>query len=161
MKHTAFVMALAALSGTGLAQEDSALPAALQTKITAATEACASFEDGQFAMEPGAIVRIDLDGDLKLDWVLNEFSFSCSSAASLFGSTGGTLSHFLVGDTVASLLNQGWEMRTLGRNRVLLAEVHGTQCDGFGYTPCVTASVWDSEAGAWRSAGAPWEDSLR
>ena len=108
-------------------------------------------------MEAGAVVRTDLDGDLNPDWVLNEHYFACSSAASLYGSTGGTMSHFLVGDHVFSILNRGWEMRTLGRKRVLLADVHGTQCNAYGYTPCVAASVWDSEANKWRSASARWE----
>ena len=150
-------LALLAACGAVSAQESAGLPPALQAKVTLASQACADFEHGEFSLEAGAVVRTDLDGDLQPDWVLNEHYFACSSAASLFGSTGGSLSHFLVGDSIHSLLNQGWEMRTLGRNRVLLAEVHGTQCDAFGYTPCVTASVWDTDVNAWRTAAATWE----
>jgi hypothetical protein len=158
MKAIVILIALSAASSVLSAQEGTRLPSALQSKVQAAAQACADFDDGQFAMEAGAIVRTDLDGDLKADWVLNEHYFACSSAASLYGSTGGTLSHFMVGHHVSSILNQGWEMRTLGRNRVLLVEVHGTQCDAYGYIPCVAASVWDSEANTWRSASARWED---
>lgn len=157
MKAAVLLVALAAACSTVSAREAADLPPAFQARVEAAAQACADFENGAFTMEAGAIVRTDLDGDLAPDWVLNELYFACSSAVSLYGGTGGTLSHFLVGDHVASLLNQGWEMRTLGRNRVLLAEVHGTQCDGFGYTACVVAAVWDSEAGTWRSASADWE----
>jgi hypothetical protein len=156
-----FIILLCALltaSETVLAQAPTPLPAPLQAKVDTAAAACADFNNGQFAMEPGAVVRTDLDGDLQHDWVLNEFYFACSSAASLYGSTGGTLSHFLIGEHIASLLNQGWELRALGRQRVLIADVHGSQCDAVGYVPCVTASVWDSESSIWRSAAARWNE---
>lgn len=158
MKVTASLLVFFAASGLVSAHEAAELPSALQARVDAAAQACADFENGEFVLEAGAIVRTDLDGDLQADWVLNERYFACSSAASLYGGTGGSLSHFLVGDHVTSLLNQGWEMRNLGPNRVLLAEVHGTQCDAVGYTSCVTAAVWDSEASAWRSAAAQWEE---
>ncbi len=62
------------------------------------------------------------------------------------------MSHFLIEDNVATLLNQGWEMATIGPSRVLVAEVHGSQCDGIGPTQCFVASVWDAEEKIWRSA---------
>jgi hypothetical protein len=158
MKAIVILIAISTASSVVSAQQGTELPSELQAKVEAAAKACADFESGEFAMEAGAIVRTDLDGDLKADWVLNEHYFACSSAASLYESTGGTMSHFMVGDHVSSILNQGWEMHTLGRKRVLLAEVHGTQCDAYGYTPCVAASVWDSEAKKWRSASARWEE---
>jgi len=157
MKTIVAFAALSASIGVVLAQESADLPVKLQERIQAAAKACVDFENGELTVEPGAIVRTDLDGDLKPDWVLNEHAFACSSAASLYGSTGGTLSHFLVDGHVHSILNQGWEARHLGSNRILLIEVHGTQCEAYGYTPCVTASVWDAEAKVWRSAVAPWE----
>jgi hypothetical protein len=158
MKVMVTLFALSMTSSVLFAQEGIELPSGLQVKVDAAAKACADFENGEFAIEAGAIVRTDLDGDLKADWVLNEHYFACSSAASMFGSTGGTLSHFMVGNYVSSILNRGWEMHTLGRKRVLLVDVHGTQCDAYGYTPCVAASVWDLEANKWRSASARWEE---
>ena len=158
MKAIIIFIALSAASSVVSAHEGTKLPSQLQAKVEAAAQACFDFENGEFAMEAGAIVRTDLDSDLKADWVVNEQYFSCSSAASLYGSTGGTTSHFMVADHVSSILNQGWEMHTLGRKRVLIIEVHGTQCDAYGYTPCVAASVWDSEANTWRSASARWEE---
>ena len=114
MKTTALLITLVAAGGALSAQESSELPPGLQIKVEAAAQSCANFENGEFALEAGAVVRTDLDGDLRADWVVNERYFACSSAASLYGGTGGSMSHFLVGDHVASLLNQGWEMRTLG-----------------------------------------------
>ena len=54
-----------------------------------------------------------------------------------------------------SLLNQGWDVVTFGRNRVLLMDVHGSRCGGINPTPCVEALAWDQEAKvvALRAAG--------
>ena len=154
---TALLAAGLAVPLPAIASEISELPLQLEEKIEQAKKACSDFENGQFILEWGAITRVDLDGDLRPDWVLNESFFACSSAVSLYCSTGGCMSHFLVGDQLGSLLNQGWEMSDIGRHRVLLAKVHGAQCSGTGLTPCLTASVWDAAVGIWRSAGAAWE----
>jgi hypothetical protein len=147
-----------ALPMPALAADLSDLPAPLQEKIDQAQQACSDFEDGEFALEWGAITRIDLDGDLRPDWALDETSFACSSAVSLYCGTGGCMSHFLVGDVLSSLLNKGWDVVDLGPDRVLLTDVHGSQCGGINPIPCVTASVWDAEDGMWRSTTAEWEN---
>ena len=67
------------------------------------------------------------------------------------------MSHFLVGDRMSSLLNRAWEMTNIGRDRVLLADVHGSQCGGINPTPCIVASAWDAEEKVWRSTVAQWE----
>lgn len=133
------------------------VPAQLQNKIDEAASVCAELDAGKFAMEDTAIQRVDLDGDGDEDWALNEPGFACSTAASLYGGTGGTMAHFLIDDSLASMLTQGWGMAKLGPYMVLLADVHGSQCDGTNVTPCVTASVWDAEEKVWRSTGASWE----
>ena len=130
----------------------------LQEKVNLAQQACADFENGDFTMEWGSVARVDLDGDLRPDWVLNEVSFACSSAASLFCGTGGCVSHFLVDGVLSYLLNQSWDVVDLGPFRVLLTEVHGSQCGRIIPAPCVAASTWDTEAGVWRSTSAEWEN---
>lgn len=145
------------LLGTPLAATDLEMPSPLLDKVETATSACAEFENGVFSLEWSAVSRVDLDGDLIPDWVLNEAGFSCSSAASLYCGTGGCVSHFLVGDTIASLTNRGWDMEDLGPHRVLLVDVHGSVCGGIGPTPCIVSSVWDSETGRWQTAAAIWE----
>ncbi len=139
------------------AQDLSGLPTQLLEEVEAAQQACSDFENGQFALELGAIHRVDLDGDIQRDWVLDEVGFACSTAVSLYCGTGGCMSHFLIGDRMFSLLNQGWDMANIGPFRVLLADVHGSQCGGINPTPCVVASVWDSDEMVWRSTGAEWE----
>ncbi len=147
----AFLLASGLLAPTSTAQELSTLPEGLASKVEAARQACADFDNGQFAMEWGAVSRVDLDGDLRPDWVLDESTFACSTAASLFCGTGGCESHFLVGGTVISMLNQGWDVVTFGRHRVLVLDVHGSRCGGINPTPCVESLVWDQETKAWRS----------
>lgn len=139
------------------AQDITRLPAQLQSKVEAAKAACAAIDGGEFALEWGAIERTDLDGDLYTDWVLNEFGFACSSSASLYCGTGGCMSHFLVGETLQSLLNKGWSTADLGPFKVLLAQGHGSQCGGTNPTPCVTSRVWDEDALQWQSTAARWE----
>lgn len=140
-----------------IAADVSQLPTGLRAKVDLAAQACADFNDGQFDLDWGAVERVDLDGDLKRDWVLNESGFACSSAASLYCGTGGCMSHFWVSEEVHSLLNQGWTVVDFGRQRVVLADVHGSNCDGINPTPCATASVWDAEAKTWRSSAGVWE----
>ncbi|MBY6084138.1 hypothetical protein [Ruegeria arenilitoris] len=139
------------------AADVSQLPPGLQAKVDLAIQACAEFNDGQFDLDWGAVERVDLDGDLQRDWVLNESGFACSSAASLYCGTGGCMSHFLIEDHLFSLLNQGWDMVNTGPFRVLLADVHGSQCGGINPTPCVVASVWDADSKIWRSSAGDWE----
>lgn len=158
MRRTTSFLVAVTLPSLPASASDLQLPALLQEKVDAASEACASFEDGEFALDWSAVSRVDLDGDLEPDWVLNEAGFACSSAASLYCGTGGCMTHFLAGDVVASLQNRGWEMTTFGPNRVLLADVHGSQCDGINPTPCVIAAVWDADEGVWRSTTAIWEE---
>lgn len=150
-------LVLAAGSASAATETMPPLPPELEEKVAQAQAACADFDGGTFAMEWSAVQRVDLDGDLVPDWVLNENGFSCSSAVSIYGGTGGSLSHFLVAGALSSILNQGWQVATIGPHRVVFADVHGANCGGINPTPCVTASVWDRQAKAWRSATAQWE----
>lgn len=116
----------------------------LAEKVAVARLACAEVDNGEFALERGAVTRPDLDGDLNPDWVLNENANACSTAVSMFCSTGGCMSHFLVDDTVSSFLNQGWSMFTFGRDRVLLNDVHGSDWGSISPTRCFIARAWGS-----------------
>jgi hypothetical protein len=157
MKSRIAIAVLACMPLAASALDLTRLPAALAEKVTAARQACADNGNGEFALEWGAVTRTDLDGDLQPDWVLDESAYACSTAAALFCSTGGCVSHFLVGDVVASFRNQGWTLVTFGRNRVLLTRVHGSDCGGNGPAPCFIAHAWDPEAKMWQSAEADTE----
>jgi hypothetical protein len=157
MKSRIAIAVLAFMPLAASALDLTGLPAALAEKVTAARQACADNGNGEFALEWGAVTRTDLDGDLQPDWVLDEGAYACSTAVSLFCSTGGCVSHFLVGDVVTSFRNQGWTVLTFGRNRVLLTRVHGSDCGGNSPTPCFVARAWDPEAKVWQSVEAGTE----
>jgi hypothetical protein len=154
MRRAIVIAALATLPLAANALDLTGLPPALAEKVTAARQACADNGNGEFTLEWGAVTRTDLDGDLSPDWVLDESAYACSTAVSLFCSTGGCMSHFLVGDVVMSFRNQGWTLLTFGRNRVLLTDVHGSDCGGNSPTPCFVARAWDPDAKLWRSVEA-------
>jgi len=157
MRRALFIAALATLPLSANALDLTGLPPALAEKITAARQACADNGNGEFALEWGAVTRTDLDGDLSPDWVLDESAYACSTAVSMFCSTGGCMSHFLVGDVVTSFRNQGWTVVTFGRNRILLIDVHGSDCGGINPTPCFVARAWDPNEKAWQSVEAGTE----
>jgi hypothetical protein len=157
MKSRIAITVLAFMPLAASALDLTGLPVALAEKVTAARQACTDNGNGEFALEWGAVTRTDLDGDIQPDWVLDESAYACSTAVSLFCSTGGCTSHFLVGDVVASFRNQGWTLVTFGRNRVLLTRVHGSDCGGNSPTPCFVARAWDPEAKVWQSVEAGTE----
>jgi hypothetical protein len=154
MRLVTTLVALAFLPPAANALDLNGLPAALAEKVTRAGQACMDVENGEFAVEWGAVTRTDLDGDLSADWVLDESAFACSTAVSLFCSTGGCMSHFLIGDVVTSFRNQGWTVFTFGRNAVLLTRAHGTDCGAISPAPCFVARTWDPDAKLWRSVDA-------
>ena len=155
MKTVFVIAALAGLPLTVNALDLTGLPTALADKVTAAQHACAENDKGRFSLEWGAVTRPDLDGDLQPDWVLDESAYACSTAVSLFCSTGGCMSHFLVDGAVASFLNQGWTVLTFGQNRILLTRVHGSACGGINPASCFIARTWAPDAKTWRSVETP------
>jgi hypothetical protein len=120
VQHLTSIGALATLPLVANALDLAELPEALADKVTVTRQACAHFENGEFTLEWGAVTRTDLDGDLHPDWVLDESAYACSKAVSLFCSTGGCMSHVLIGDIVTSFRSRGWTAFNFGRNRVLL-----------------------------------------
>lgn len=103
----ALLISALTISTPAWSQDVTKLPPALQQIVDEAKKACAEVNNGEFALEWGSVQRIDLNGDLRSDWVLNDVGFACSSAASLYCGTGGCMSHFLIEDNVATLLGSG------------------------------------------------------
>ena len=151
-------LALIFVHGSAAAHGVADLPQVLQEKIEAAEELCSATNNGAFALEWGAVDRVDLDGDGTSDWILNEAGFACSSGVSLYCGTGGCMSHFIISDSLQSLLNQGWTVIATAHGPLVLARLNSSACRGGVASTCFAASIWDAESGSWRSATAQWED---
>lgn len=93
--HTLTALALLACSQPSQAQELpelpelSELPEPLAAFIDEARAGCTEFEAGTLAVEWGAVRRVDLDGDRRSDWALNESGLASSSSLSFFCGTVG------------------------------------------------------------------------
>lgn len=157
MRNMVFIFTLLIMHANEATANETPLPPAFVAEIEAATGTCASFADGTFRRVWHAVDRRDLDGDLVPDLVLNESGFHCSTAPSLFCGSGGCITHVLVGDTLSSRRNQGWDLSQVDPHMAFPADVHGTACGGIGPTPCVVASIRDANRDVWRTASAVWE----
>ena len=118
-------------------------PQAVTDALDLAAEDCADFENGTLSGQEMAAYSIDLTGDGR-GWVVDTGRLSCSSAASMFcGGTGGCPVTFVVGDSATEVLTKGWTLADFPPLRVILMQIHGSECGGTNLTPCVSAMVWD------------------
>lgn len=127
------------------------LPGPVRAAVDQAKAECTAFENGELALEEGALVQVDLTGNGVLDWVVDTLHMQCSSAASLFCGTGGCQLNLIVAEITTDAQSKGWDVIDFGPNRVVLMDVHGSMCDGINPTPCVAALSWDPEALQFRS----------
>jgi hypothetical protein len=112
-----------------------------ETILAEAAAACTEQDGGTFGSE-GAVREVDLNGDGTLDTVVDEALFTCTTAASLYGGSGGSMVHFLVGEVEETRLAQGWDTADWSGLPLVLVALHGTECGGVGSDPCVEAMVW-------------------
>ncbi len=127
-----------------------ALPAAAHAGVTAEdilTEAkadCASFDNGTVTMAADAVTPVDLTGDGQPESIVDWSKFTCSTMASAWGGTGGSMVSVLIGDTRSDYMALGWKVIDFA-GPVLLLQVHGAECGGTGSDPCVDAEVWNGQ----------------
>jgi hypothetical protein len=105
---------------------------------------CAAQGGGTFGSE-GAVVQLDVTGDGQADTIVDEGRFTCTSAASLYGGSGGSTLHVFVGEVQSDFLVQGYEVLNWAGNTILLQALHGSECNGVGADPCFEALVWNGE----------------
>ena len=109
--------------------------------LAAAAKDCAEMDNGVFASE-GAVRQIDMTGDGAEDTIVDEGLFTCTTAASLYAGSGGSMIHIFANGTESSFLVQGYEtVRWAGRLIVLLA-VDGSSCNTISANPCFEALTW-------------------
>jgi hypothetical protein len=109
--------------------------------IKQAENECVSFEGGKFNATEQAITLHDFTGDGRPEEVVDAAQFSCSTAASMWGGSGGTYLWVIVGSQTYEFLAHKWRVVDIDGQKVLLLAVHSSQCsDAIG--PCYRAFVW-------------------
>jgi hypothetical protein len=102
---------------------------------------CSSFEGGQFNMEDTAVSRHEITGDGQPEAIVDASAFACSTAASMWGGTGGTMLWVVVDGKAYEFLAHRWKVVDMDGQNVLLLAVHSSQC-GDTIGPCYRALVW-------------------
>ena len=115
--------------------------AAVTEILQKAERQCAGFEGGQFHMEDSAVSSYDFTGDGQPEAVVDAAQFACSTAASMWGGSGGTMLWVVVDETSYEFLAHRWRVVDMDGQNVLLLAVHSSQC-GDSVGPCYRALVW-------------------
>ncbi len=136
MRRFLIVLALALLPVPALAGTD--------TLLAEAAAMCADQDKGVFGSE-GAVLHLDVSGDGQPDTLVDEGRFTCTTAASLYGGSGGSMLHVIVGDVQSDFLVQGHEILNWAGRTILLLALHGSACNSIGADPCFEALVWNGE----------------
>jgi len=108
-----------------------------------AEDFCSSFENGTFDA-PDAVHPIDLDGEGKMDSIVDTSRFACSSMASAYCGSGGCTLHAVVGDASWSFQAEGWRMIDWDGLPILLIARDGGWCGGAGAQLCFEAVTWSA-----------------
>jgi hypothetical protein len=110
--------------------------------VQKAKNECTKLDDGKFNATDQAITLHDLTGDGQPEEIVDASQFSCSTAASLWGGTGGTYLWIIVDGKTYEFLAHKWQVVDVDGQKVILLAVHSSECsDTIG--PCYRALVWD------------------
>ncbi len=109
--------------------------------IQKAKSECAAINDGQFHSSEQTITLHDFTGDGRPEELVDASQFSCSTAASFGGGTGGAYLWVVVDGEAYEFLAHKWQVVDVDGLNVLLLGVHSSECsDDTG--PCFRALVW-------------------
>lgn len=136
MRRFLIILGLALLPAPALASVD--------TILAEAAAMCAEQDNGVFSSE-GAVRSLDLTGDGQPDTLLDQMLFTCTTAASLYGGSGGSMINVFIGEVQSDFLVQGYELLNWADRTILLLALHGTSCNGIGADPCFEALVWNGD----------------
>ena len=110
--------------------------------IHKAKDECAALDDGQFHATEQAITLHDLNHDGQPEELIDASQFSCSTAASMWGGSGGTLLWVIVDSKAYDFIAHQWKVVDIAGQNVLSLAVHSSQC-GDDIGPCYRVQVWD------------------
>ena len=109
--------------------------------VQKAKQECNDFENGTFHSTEKAITLHDITGDDQPEEFVDAAQFSCSTALTLWGGSGGTYLWVIVDEKVHEFLAHKWKVIDIDEQRVVLLAVHSSKCsDEVG--PCYRALVW-------------------
>ena len=112
--------------------------------VQKAKSECAKFEAGRFNTTEETITLHDFTGDGRPEEIVDASQFSCSTSASMWGGSGGTLLWVLVDGEKHEFLAHKWRVVDVDGQKVLLLAVHSSECsDTLG--PCYRALVWNDD----------------
>jgi len=122
-----------------LAADDTAV---VNDIVRKAKEECASMDNGEFNTTEQTIMLHDFTGEGRPEELVDASQFSCSTALSLWGGSGGTYLWVVVDGEAHEFLAHQWKVVDMYGQNVLLLAVHSSECsDDIG--PCYRAHVWD------------------
>ena len=131
------VLAIMFLPSMTLANEASSAAKIVQN----AKQECNDIDNGEFHSTEKAITSYDITGDGQMEEVVDAAQFSCSTALTLWGGSGGTFLWVVAPDKTYEFLAHRWKVVDVDGQKVLLLAVHSSQCsDDIG--PCYRAFVW-------------------
>ena len=110
--------------------------------VQKAKNECTKLDDGKFNATDQAITLHDLTGDGRPEEIIDASQFPCSTAASLWGGTGGTYLWLIVDGKTYEFLAHKWQVVDVDGQNVLLLAVHSSEC-GDKIGSCYRALVWD------------------
>lgn len=112
--------------------------------VQKAKQDCADFNGGEFKSTERTITLHDFTGDGRPEEVVDASQFSCSTAASLWGGSGGTLLWIIVDGKEHEFIAHRWRVVDVDNQKVLLLAVHSSEC-GDTVGPCYRALVWSND----------------
>lgn len=119
--------------------------------IEQAKKECNDLENGEFHSTDKAVLQFDFTGNGEPEELVDGAQFSCSTAMTLWGGSGGTLLWVLAPDKTYEFLAHRWRVVDVDGQNVLLLAVHSSQCsDEVG--PCYRAFVWQDGFRTTRAA---------
>jgi hypothetical protein len=116
------------------------LPLAAQI-VQQAKQDCETLDNGSFHSTEKTTTLHDITGDGRPEEFVDASQFSCSTALTLWGGTGGTFLWVIVDGKSYEFLAHKWRVVDFDGHKVLLLAVHSSECsDDVG--PCYRALVW-------------------
>ena len=138
---TTIALVLLGYSLAASASENEATAIAIMQK---AESECNALDGGDFHSTEQTTTLHDLTGDGRPEEIVDASQFSCSSAASLWGGSGGTYLWVIVDGEAHEFLAHQWQVVDMYGNNVLLMAVHSSECsDAIG--PCYRAVAWGDD----------------